>query len=62
MKGNNEKGFTANPDGTNEAIGEARRSKEYVKPEVISFSAEELLDRLGSARACSGDGCTLYTP
>lgn len=41
------------PDETKEPASGARRRKKYVKPEVISSSAEELLDQIGSAKACS---------
>ena len=34
----------------------ARRGKKYVKPQIISFSGEEILERLGSAKACSFSG------
>lgn len=41
---------------TNDALRPPPRSKKYVKPQIISCSAEEILERLGSARACSFGG------
>ncbi|MDP2895262.1 MAG: hypothetical protein Q8Q12_01735 [bacterium] len=37
-------------------LDSARRTRKYVRPKIISCSAEELLSRVGSARACSGHG------
>ncbi len=44
------------PDETKKLASGARQRKKYLKPEIISSSAEELLDRIGSARACSPVG------
>jgi hypothetical protein len=41
---------------TNDALRPLPRRKIYVKPQIISCSAEEILERLGSARACSFSG------
>lgn len=41
---------------TNDALKPLPRRKVYVKPQIISCSAEEILERLGSARACSFTG------
>jgi len=51
MRQRNVKGTT--PGQTGELTSGARQRKKYVKPEVISSSAEELLDQIGSAKACS---------
>ena len=42
-------------DETTEPVSGSRRRKEYVKPEITTFSEEELLSRVGAARACSGN-------
>jgi len=48
MKEGNTKGLSPPPETL------TGRRKKYVKPKIVSCSAEELLDRIGSARACSG--------
>lgn len=50
------------PPERKEPIGGARRSRKYVKPEIITSSAEELLDELGTARACSFTGSVVSCP
>ncbi len=50
------KGLAAISAGAPDALRPARRKKKYVKPRIISCSAEEILDRLGSAKACSFSG------
>jgi hypothetical protein len=54
--------LTPTPGETKGAESGARRRKKYVKPKITSFSTEELLEQLGSARACSGYNCGFYTP
>jgi len=49
------------PEGR-ELVGGARRLRKYVKPEIITSSAEELLDELGTARACSFTGSVTGCP
>ena len=51
------KGVGARAVDTNDALRPPPpRRKKYVKPQIISCSAEEILERLGSARACSFSG------
>ena len=56
MEGNRFDGIATKPDQRDGSHGPARRTKKYVKPQIISFSAEEVLERLGSAKACSFSG------
>ncbi len=44
------------PDEKRKPTSGARRMGKYIKPEIITSSAEELLHLIGSARACSGFG------
>jgi hypothetical protein len=50
------KGLAANSADMLGDVRAAPGKKEYVKPRIISCSAEEILDRLGSAKACSFSG------
>jgi len=59
MKERNLKPTAEGFGGTREATRTTRRLKTYVKPEIVSCSAEELLDQLGSARACSHAGSVM---